>query len=288
MQLTIQMPRFQNWIGSQERWGFPSSKDWRSEGKVTSVKQQGSCGACWAFSATAVYESLLMMKVNRTEDLSEEYVLECSGANSNCGGGYVQDAYNLMINTGIPTETAFPYLGTRSGSVTPSTPGICSSTNFVTLPSKTTSKQYRNLTNENLRNLVATAPVVVLIYADLGFTSYKSGIYGCSKANVTKDDLNHAVVIVGYDDTKFIVKNSYGKDWGQEGYMDLNISNNCGINLYVYELSNDYEPPAPAPAPTPAPAPAPTPIQATPESPKSAIRLLSLLAVVLFSLLIVN
>jgi KDEL-tailed cysteine endopeptidase len=167
--------------------GFPSSKDWRSEGKVTSVKQQGSCGACWAFSATAVYESLLMMKVNRTEDLSEEYVLECSGANSNCGGGYVQDAYNLMINTGIPTETAFPYLGTRSGSVTPSTPGICSSTNFVTLPSKTTSKQYRNLTNENLRNLVATAPVVVLIYADLGFTSYKSGIYGCSKANVTKD-----------------------------------------------------------------------------------------------------
>lgn len=81
-------------------------------------------------------------------------------------------------------------------------------------------------------------PVVSLIMADSNFVSYKSGTFACSKV-AGKNDLNHAVTIVGYDTEKYFVKNSYGAGWGNQGYMDLSPNMDCGIKLYVYQLYNN-------------------------------------------------
>jgi len=100
--------------------------DWRSNGKVSSVKNQGSCGCCWAFSATATVESYFLIHNITTFDLAEEYFLECTGSNSTCSGGYMSAALNLSIKTGAPLESTYPYLaGSYSGVTFPMTPGIC-------------------------------------------------------------------------------------------------------------------------------------------------------------------
>lgn len=82
--------------------GVPTSYDWRDYKKVTPVKNQGGCGSCWAFASIAVYESFLLLKTNSIYDLSEEYVLECAGVFSGCGGGYVSDATDLLTKYGAP------------------------------------------------------------------------------------------------------------------------------------------------------------------------------------------
>lgn len=81
----------------------PSSYDWKALGRVTPVKNQGSCGSCWAFGSTAQYESLLSIATNGIQyDLSEQYSVECDNISSGCNGGYPYYT-NLLINeTGIP------------------------------------------------------------------------------------------------------------------------------------------------------------------------------------------
>ena len=84
--------------------------DWSQSGGVSPVKNQGQCGSCWAFSSTATLESYFMIKNSSTIDLSEEYVLECTGPISTCGGGSVSDAFSLLTNTGDIFVTQAPQL----------------------------------------------------------------------------------------------------------------------------------------------------------------------------------
>lgn len=80
----------------------PTSYDWRSTNKVTSVKNQGSCGACWAFVATAQYESQLAIQQSKIYDLAEQYLLQCETVSSGCNFGYPYNALILANKTGIP------------------------------------------------------------------------------------------------------------------------------------------------------------------------------------------
>lgn len=223
--------------------GGPTSYDWRSSGKISPIKNQGSCGACWAFSSTAVYESLILIRNGTTLDLSEEYILECSNRSySDCGGGRVSDAYSLMARAGIPYESSYPYQATSSGSVTPNTGGICSASGQVKLAGAVTYKILTNLSIPDMKSLVLTAPYVALVYADSGFMAYTSGVYGCATANDSL--LNHAVTVIGYNDTTFLIKNSWSTGWGVSGYMWLNQTSNCGLNLWVYQLTEGDPPPS--------------------------------------------
>lgn len=223
---------------NEPKVSLPAIKDWRADGKVTASKQQGGCGACWAFAATAVYECLLAIESGRLVDLSEEFVLECANrTRSDCTGGYVTDAYDLMSRSGVATEAKFPYQAIKD-SETPNTAGICSADNLTRLGGTTTYKIFRNLSDEGLRALVAAGPVAALIFADSDFVSYRSGIYRCSKS-AAQSDLNHAVAVVGYDASRFILKNSYGTTWGQEGFMDIAPDSDCGLKIFVYQLLHD-------------------------------------------------
>ena len=91
-------------LSSTGLFASPISFDWRSLGKVTSIKSQGNCGSCWSFSSTAQYESLIAIATNGTlYDLAEQFGLQCERTSSSgCGGGYPTAALKLFNTKGIP------------------------------------------------------------------------------------------------------------------------------------------------------------------------------------------
>lgn len=101
--LKLNIPVSSRPLLSSSLFASPPSFDWRARGRVTSVKNQGSCGSCWAFSATAQYESMLAIETNGTlYDLAEQYAVECETNSAGCNGGYPWKALRLFNKTGIP------------------------------------------------------------------------------------------------------------------------------------------------------------------------------------------
>lgn len=104
---------------------------------------------------------------------------------------------------------------------------------------QTTLTGYQNMTTADLQALLVDSPVGVLINADSGFMSYSSGVYsGCPAFATSFAAINHAVTLVGYDSNgNWIIKNSWGTGWGQNGYATISNSNDCALTAYVYQLT---------------------------------------------------
>jgi cathepsin L len=220
--------------------GLPNEIDWRSLGKVTEVKEEGACGGSWAFASTAAAESYVAVYGGDLTDLSEEYVLECVSGGS-CAGGSVAAALGLIANGGVPAESAYPYQAGNSGSISPKINGICVAGNKLTLPPGTTSTSSSNLTSIQLKSLISSSPIITLLdsTSDSGFLNYASGVYSCSSSPFT---LNHAVELIGYDSSgNYLVKNSWGKTWGDNGFAVISQENNCGIGQKVYYFTGANE-----------------------------------------------
>jgi len=204
--------------------GAPLSVDWRNYNGlnyVTPVKNQGSCGSCWAFGTTAALESYFLIQENLpgyNEDFAEQVLVSCSGAGS-CGGGYIDDASNFIRDTGLPPEMDYYYTATN-GSCANAASGwqqhayrIGAWSYACVSPSVTAIKNA----------LVTYGPLVTMFEVYSDFNSYTSGIYSyvtCSYLGT------HTVLIVGYDDVGqcFIVKNSWGTGWGEAGYFKIAYS----------------------------------------------------------------
>lgn len=94
-----------------------------------------------------------------------------------------------------------------------------------------------------MKELISYAPVVGLIYADSGFMSLGSGVYsGCPSFSASRDNINHAVLIVGYDENgNYIVKNSWDTTWGVNGYGTVSVSRDCALSAYAYEIRGTNE-----------------------------------------------
>ncbi|MDX1959718.1 MAG: C1 family peptidase [Leptospiraceae bacterium] len=205
--------------------------DWRSEGKVTPVKFQGGCGSCWAFTANAVVESAYAIANNKTIDLSEQQVLNCSKAGT-CNGGWYEGAFSFMgmksalvagKNSGI-LENFEPYKGKdlRCSSFTPTTYQTLA-WGYVGTSSKANVKEIKQA-------LCKYGPLATAMYATPMFQAYKSGVFN-EKIRLGANDVNHAVVIVGWDDklNAYLIKNSWSAQWGQEGYIWMDYrANNVG------------------------------------------------------------
>ncbi|XP_053488299.1 procathepsin L-like [Ictalurus furcatus] len=208
---------------------LPDTVDWRDKGYVTKVKDQKDCGSCWAFSATGALEGQTFRKTAKLVSLSEQQLVDCSRSfgNMGCGGGWMHWSFEYVKeNGGLDTEDSYPYEA-KDGPCryNPATTGA-TCTGYVNI----------TYTDENaLQEAVATiGPISVAIDAGhISFGQYTSGIY--DEPNCSSTDLDHGVLVVGYGTENgqdyWLVKNSWGLDWGDKGYikMSRNKNNQCGI-----------------------------------------------------------
>lgn len=206
------------------------SLDWRSKGAVTGVKDQGQCGSCWAFSATGSMEGAYEIKHSTLLSFSEQELVDCSGSygNDGCEGGLMDQAFEYVKDSGISAEDDYPYTAQD---------GNCN-TKAARTPLKLTG--YVDVKVNDDSALAAAAmlgPVSVAIEADQAVFQFYSG--GILNDDSCGDQLDHGVLVVGYDTDAtagnyWIVKNSWGGDWGVQGYIYMarkDKEGQCGINM---------------------------------------------------------
>lgn len=196
--------------------------DWRLMGGVTPVKDQASCGSCWDFAATGAFESAILIADSVEWDLSEQQVLSCNTGGSSCSGGWMEDAYNLFMSYGAVEERCMPY---EADDTVPCTQEDCVPIAHLV--------GYEDIPNNvsAIKNALLSGPVstTFMVYSDFDWDCYW---------HETTDELNHAVVIVGWDDDMcdgvgaWIVKNSWGEAWGDEGYFYMPYGSS-GIGRYT-------------------------------------------------------
>lgn len=212
----------------------PKSKDWRDEGAVTPVKDQGDCGSCWSFSTTGALEAAWKIAGGGLIPLSEQQFLECDfgtggiSGNSNwgCGGGEPYWAFDYAKGASICSEPTYRYTGkdpdtrVNAQELCKTSQGQCE----IAIP-KGAVKGYKlvsRFSESALLSAVAQQPVSIAIDAssDL-FRHYQSGVMSGACGFM----LDHAVLLVGYgtenSDDYWLVKNSWGLSWGDEGYVRL-------------------------------------------------------------------
>ena len=209
--------------------GVPSSIDWRASGWVTDVKDQQQCGSCWAFSAVGAIEGQHANATGQLVSLSEQNLVDCSYGYGceGCEGGWPEAAMRYVAaNGGLDTEASYPYTADDGSCAYNKTEagGYVSKTHNVTSGDM-----------DALYNAIAkVGPISVAIDAEDDFQFYSAGIF--SSTECSSQMLDHAVLAVGYGVSPskqkyIIVKNSWGSDWGMDGYiyMSAEIPNMCGI-----------------------------------------------------------
>jgi len=230
-----------------------ASFDWRNlngQNFVSPVKNQGSCGSCWAFGTVGPMEAQLLISGVGLVDLSEQYLVSCNNSGWSCGGGWW--AHDYHINRKVPAElepgsvleSVFPYTGSNS---------LCNAPRSHY--QKLVRWKYVGSSNavpsvEAIKTALATyGPVAAAVCVGSSFKGYRSGIFATDeKSACGSGGVNHAVVLVGWDDAtdSWIMKNSWGTGWGESGYMRIKrgISNiGYAANYVVYESSPPPPPP---------------------------------------------
>ena len=209
-----------------EGYKVPDKVDWRKKGAVTEVKNQGNCGSCWAFAATGALEGQHFRKTGQLVSLSEKNLLDCNrDVNDGCDGGYAEFAFKYVHeNNGLDTEKSYPYLPKQDAChFNPANVGATAK-GFVEL----------NFGDEDqlAKAVASVGPVSVMIDASApSFQFYGSGIYAEPFCFTTST--NHCVLVVGLTPEYWLVKNSWGTKWGEDGYIKIKRGvNQCGIASY--------------------------------------------------------
>ncbi|CAA7030724.1 unnamed protein product [Microthlaspi erraticum] len=222
---------------------LPDEVDWRDKGAVVPVKTQGDCGACWAFSAVGAVEGVNKIATGELISLSEQELIDCDRGvdNFGCLGGQAEFAFEFIIrNGGILGDQVYPY----SDNDTAACKRIEMVTaRFVTIDGHEGVPQYDEM---SLKKAVAHQPISVMVEAN-NMKLYKSGVFTGPCDNWYG---NHNVLVVGYGSSSsgqdyWIVRNSWGSDWGEEGYIRLernfhNSTGNCAVAVRpVYPVKSN-------------------------------------------------
>jgi len=232
LSLPVRESRSSNAVASNNV-SIPSSIDWRTEGAVNAVKDQGQCGSCWAFSAVAAMEGRWKIKTGNLLNLSEQQLVDCSQkyGNEGCNGGWMDQAFEYAKDYHMMDQATYPYRALDQ---------TCKDDPSKATPVTTTGTGYTDVVQNNaleLKTAIASGPVSVAIEADtFVFQFYSSGILNSKNCGT---DLDHGVTAVGYgvDTTKgeyYIVRNSWGASWGAKGYVNIAIVDGqgiCGIQM---------------------------------------------------------
>jgi len=209
---------------------LPVEVDWTDKGVVTPVKDQGQCGSCWAFSATGAMEGAWAIKHSQLFNLSEQELVDCSvpQGNQGCNGGLMDQAFQYVVaNKGLATDAEYPYSATGPNACKSET-SVMTISGFKDVPANSETA---------LMSAIVQQPVSVAVEADQSvFQFYSGGVMNslCGTA------LDHGVLAVGYGTVGgqdyYKVKNSWGADWGANGYILLGRGNfgstgQCGIQM---------------------------------------------------------
>lgn len=224
---------------------LPATFDWRTQNVVTPVKNQGSCGSCWAFASVAGMESAMLIadfdKYSVDGDLSEQLLVSCDNTNYGCCGGYMDRVYNYLMNNGTVDEECFPYYASGTckcntricRSRTLSCDGKCSDYEIRIL--KTSDWQWVNELAEvpavdEIKAALQQGPLPVGMDVYSDFLSYAGGIY---EQTTGIREGGHAVLIVGWEDANscWIVKNSWGTGWGEQGFFRIKWNDNSKLGM---------------------------------------------------------
>ncbi|XP_066138275.1 cathepsin L-like proteinase [Euwallacea fornicatus] len=202
----------------------PVNIDWRENGMISAVKDQGNCGSCWAFSVTGAVEAQIAISQKSNVILSEQELVDCEKRNNGCNGGALIYAYQYVKETGLTYEDEYPYQGVKNYE--------CK--NVKRKAVKLSS--FSNITPYNETQLISVVgnigPASVAINADK-LQNYQSGVFNELCSNV----VNHGVLVVGYNTEQnyWILKNSWGPNWGEKGYFRLAMGSGlCGIASQAY------------------------------------------------------
>ena len=215
-----------NYIGDSmepKRKGF----SWNNTNFLSPVKNQGRCGSCWAFATTTSIETFMRKKNFTIERLSEQELVDCSEKNHGCNGGIMHEAMNYIIEKeGLATDEEYPYNASNSACKINTTRAFGSNISeyMFTIPKSIFDLKYS----------VQQNPVTIAIDANnVFFRFYKTGIIDVPRNE--SQELNHAVLLVGYDyDEKglyWIIQNSWGEKWGMDGFCKVRAKENEGVLL---------------------------------------------------------
>jgi len=236
---------------------YPSSFSWQSV--CTSIKDQGQCGSCWAFAACGIFEANINIIDGVTRDLSEQWLINCDyPSNNGCQGGSFPSVGSLFQNSGAVYESDLPYAD-----------GSCSTNYGSSAACIGTCGTYSHHEQISSYNSICTnpdpaaikqaiydyGPVYVSIASGNNFQNYNGGVFTTTDGT----SLNHAVVLVGWDDNNgyWILRNSWGAGWGENGYMRIAYGvsavgsnaykinygggiTNCGTTLSSSNTSGNY------------------------------------------------
>lgn len=220
--------------------------NWNNTEYLSPVKQQGSCGSCWAFSSTNALETFMRFKGYQIDRLSEQELVDCSTENNGCNGGFMHKAFNYIIdNKGLSSNEDYPYLGKSNH---------CQKENCI-IDNNNINKNitmYKNVNGSSLiqyefnipRSIIdrvlslQISPLCIALDASsIYFQFYKTGVIDI-QLNQTQQ-LNHAVLLVGYGFDEgglyWIIQNSWGTQWGDNGFCKIRVKDGDGIlltNLY--------------------------------------------------------
>ncbi|KAM3147603.1 hypothetical protein pb186bvf_000410 [Paramecium bursaria] len=213
----LQPFKFENTITNQTLEGpVPNGVDWRG---ITKVKEQGQCASGWAFSVTGTLEGFYYLRGGKQVILaSEQQLVDCEIYYSKgCQGGLPYYAFQYLLTYGLYTGAGYPYVAFQS---------TCRYTG-----GSYRINNYQSVAGEaNLKYALQTTPVSVGVDAS-NWQFYKSGYFNnCQKS------INHFVLAVGFEDSgAWIVKNSFGTTWGEQGHIRLVSGDTCAITQYAYQ-----------------------------------------------------
>ncbi|XP_076268533.1 uncharacterized protein LOC143201400 isoform X2 [Rhynchophorus ferrugineus] len=211
---------------------IPSEFDWRNKKAVTEIKDQGMCGSCWAFSVTGNVEGQYAIKYGKLLEFSEQELVDCDKSDQGCNGGLMDNAYRAIESMGgLETESDYPYEGEDE------TCRLNTNKTVVNLKGAVNISQDET---DMAKWLVQNGPISIAINAN-AMQFYMGGISHPIKILCNPNNLDHGVLIVGYGVHTYklfnktlpywIVKNSWGTSWGEQGYYRVYRGDGtCGLN----------------------------------------------------------